>query len=246
MLRKEKGAESKITESIKIGLIGDFDANRLSHKATNEALKHCARFLGIGLELNWLATESLVSEDTQTLGDYNGLWCVPGSPYKSMIGALNAIRFARENDIPFIGTCGGFQHAVIEYARNVIGINNAQHEENNPDAPELVVSALSCSLIGEKRKVIINRNSLVYKYYGQTELEERFNCNFGLNPQYKKLFVENGFRISGTDENGEARILELSSNRFHIATLFQPQLSASAANPHRLIIAYLNCIREIG
>jgi CTP synthase (UTP-ammonia lyase) len=230
---------------IKIGIIGDFDETRPSHRATNEALYHCADFLGIMLDSQWLSTESLVNDADNNLKVFQGFWCAPGSPYKSIRGALNAIRFARENDVPFIGTCGGFQHAVIEYAQNVLGLKNAQHEENNPDAPELIITVLSCSHVGEKRKVLIDEGSLAYGIYRQTEVEERFNCNFGLNPKYKKLFDESGFRISGFDENGEARIIELPSNKFYIATLYQPQLSSTPEKPHKLILAYLSRINGI-
>jgi CTP synthase (UTP-ammonia lyase) len=227
--------------SVSIGLIGDRDAKRPSHWATEEALRHCAARLGVYLEAVWLPTDALeVDRQLDKLREFDGFWCAPGSPYKSMAGALNGIRFARENGIPFIGTCGGFQHAVIEYARNVLGVRNAGHEEYGGGAQDLFVTALACSLVGESRRVFIKENTSARRIYGCAEAEERFNCNYGLNSAYAKRFEENGFMISGTDENGEARILELPSNRFHVVTLFQPQLSSTPENPHKLIVAYLN------
>jgi len=95
-----------------------------------------------------------------------------------MKGTLKAIQFARENDYPFIGTYGGFQHAVIEYAQNKLGLNDAQYEEDDSDASKLFITALSCSLVGETRKIFINKNSMIYKFYDKTEVEERYNCNF--------------------------------------------------------------------
>ena len=162
----------------------------------------------------------------------------------SMKGALKAIQFARENDYPFIGTCGGFQHAVIEYAQNKLGLNDVQHAEYDPSASNLFITALSCSLIGETRKIFINKSSMIYKFYNKIEVEERYNCNFGLNPNYQKLIDENGFKVVGTDGKGEARILELPRNNFFVATLFQPQLSSLSTNPHKLIIAYLTSAKE--
>lgn len=141
-----------MSSSIKIGIIGDFDLERPSHKATNEALNHCADYLEINLELQWLPTESLERDADRSISKFDGLWCAPGSPYKSMKGALNAIRFAREKDYPFIGTCGGFQHAVIEYAQNKLGLNDPQHAEYGPNGSNLFITALSCSLVGETRK----------------------------------------------------------------------------------------------
>lgn len=88
--------------------------------------------------------------------EYDAFWCAPGSPYRSLTGALDAIRFAREERVPFIGTCGGFQHAVIEYARNVLGFADARHAEYDPYASsDLFISALSCSPFGETMRVEI-------------------------------------------------------------------------------------------
>lgn len=228
-------------DAIAIGIIGDYDTERPSHIATVGALKHCAASLGINLEPRWLPTESL--EEGEELQGFDGFWCAPGSPYRSMRGALNAIRFARENNRPFLGTCGGFQHAVLEYAQNVLGAE-AKHREYDPDATDPVITALSCSLIGEKKSVLIARDSQVYGYYGKTEAEESFNCNYGLNPGFRRSLDESGFGIAGTDENGEVRILELRANRFHIATLFQPQLNSLPENPHVLILAFLIAAKE--
>jgi CTP synthase (UTP-ammonia lyase) len=232
-------------QPIRIGIIGDYGSARPSHRATDEALRHCAAALGIALDAQWLPTDTLENGVEESLKGFGGLFCAPGSPYGSMAGALNGIRFARENGIPFIGTCGGFQHAVVEYARNVLGVKGAQHAEYEPGAPELVITALSCSLVGESRKVFIEKDSLAYGFYGCDEAVERFNCNFGLRPEYSQRFDESGFRVSGTDENGEARILELRSNRFYVATLFQPQLSSTPEEPHRLMLAYLRCAAGI-
>ncbi len=233
-----------MSSSIRIGIIGDFDPQRPSHKATNDALNHCADYLGIDLDLQWLPTVLLEKDADKSIRIFDGFWCAPGSPYKNMKGALKAIQFARENDYPFIGTCGGFQHAVIEYAQNKMGFTDAQHAEYNPDASKLFISALSCSLVGETRKIYINNDSMIYRFYHETQVEERYNCSFGLDPQYQKLMDESGFKVAATDEKGEARILELPHNRFYVATLFQPQLSSSPENPHKLIVAYLNCAKE--
>lgn len=243
IFKKEIGG-IEVSSSIKIGIIGDFDSKRPSHQATNEALRHCADYLGMNVELQWLPTGSLEQDADKSIGDFDGLWCAPGSPYVSMRGALKAIRFARENDYPFIGTCGGFQHAVIEYAQNKLGLNDVQHAEYDSGASHFFITALSCSLVGETRTIFINKNAMIYKFYNKTEVEERYNCNFGLNPNYQKLIDEDGFKVVGTDETGEARILELPQNNFFIATLFQPQLSSLPTNPHKLIVAYLACAKE--
>ena len=152
---------------------------------------------------------------------------------------MTAIRLARENDWPFIGTCGGFQHVVIEYARNVLGFADAQHAEYDPYASNLFVSQLNCSLVGQKMHVYIESDSKVHSSYETKETEEQYYCNFGLNPEHQSRLHEGGLRVIGIDQDGEARILELPTHNFYVATLFVPQLSSSKQQPHPLVVAYL-------
>ena len=104
---------------VTIGLIGDRSDSVLAHQAIPLALENAAETLGIAAAYEWVPTERIKS--ASRVAAFDGLWCVPGSPYRSMEGALIAIRCAREGRIPFLGTCGGFQHAIVEYARNVLG-----------------------------------------------------------------------------------------------------------------------------
>jgi CTP synthase (UTP-ammonia lyase) len=226
-----------MVSKVKIGIIGDYDG-RPSHLATEEALKHCAKKLGIALEYQWLPT-LYFDHSNEEIRDLDGLWCAPGSPYKSMNGAINAIQFAREKDYPFIGTCGGFQHAVIEYGRNVLHIDALMNINFNPYDANDYITALSCSLVGRENHISIKSNSKLYNIYGSTEIVEKYNCSFGLNEAFQKLLDKNGFQVVGVDENNEARIMTVNDNTFFIATLFQPQLSSTYENPHPLIIEYL-------
>ena len=134
---------------------------------------------------------------------------------------------------------GGFQHLVIEYARNVMGFADAQHAEEDPDGPLLFVTPLSCSLVGKTEKVMISPNSRALDIYGKKETEERFHCNFGLNPTYRSKVEEAGLRPSGFDQTGEVRILELPDNLFFLATLFVPQVTSLEARPHPAIRSLL-------
>ena len=188
---------------VRVGIIGDFDEKRLSHKATNEALHHCADSLSMNIEIQWLPTENLEENINGKLCEFDALWCSPGSPYRSYIGAINAIQFARENNYPFIGTCGGFQHTVMEYAKNVLGVIEVNHEEYNPDASSFFITALSCSLLGETRKIYLKNGSIIQKIYGEDEIEERYNCKFGLNIKFQDTFDKSGFHVVGVDSNKE-------------------------------------------
>ena len=161
----------------------------------------------------------------------------PRQSVKSLDGALAGIRFARENNVPFLGTCGGFQHLAIEYARNVLGFTDAAHAESDPYASCLFVTPLSCSLVGMTMEVSIKPGSRASVAMGSSRSLEKFYCNFGLNPDYEGQLEEHGLAVTGKDQNGEARILELPSHRFFMGTLFVPQASSRPGNPHPLILA---------
>jgi CTP synthase (UTP-ammonia lyase) len=134
-----------MSKRISIGLIGDYDKSVPAHQAIPLALHRAAEELHVELGFEWVPTEQIGS--ATRVAWFSGLWCVPATPYRSMDGALLAIRHAREGGVPFLGTCGGFQHAVIEYARNVLGWANAEHAETSPDAARAVISLLECALV---------------------------------------------------------------------------------------------------
>ena len=140
---------------VNVGIIGDYNPKYKLHDATNDSLHHASNELAIPITVKWMPTDSLIDSAKENLLEFDALWCAPGSPYKSFGGALNGIEFARTQDLPFLGTCGGFQHAIIEYARNVLGVRDADHEENNPEASTLFVRRLACSPFGQTMKVIL-------------------------------------------------------------------------------------------
>lgn len=216
-----------------IGIIGDFNAKNPTHIATNEGIQHAAEALGKKLETVWIATDQ-----AHDLGTFQGLFGSPGSPYRSLDGALTAIRYARENDTPFLGTCGGFQHLVLEYARNVMGIEEASHAESDPYASCLFITPLSCSLVGKTMDVTITPGSKAARSYRTKESTEAFYCNFGLNPKYQKEMESGGLEVTGTDQHGEARIVELATKTFFLGTLFVPQARSAAGSPHPLILDF--------
>lgn len=226
-------------KEIRIGVIGDYDG-RPSHIATEDALRHCSEIIGIKLLIEWCPTKSFEYGKTEYLEIFDGLWCAPGSPYQSMNGALNAIQYAREHNIPFLGTCGGFQHAVIEFGRNVLHRKELQASDFDPYLPNDFITPLSCSLVGQTKIITISRESMIYHIYNKAVMEERYNCSFGLGREFQTQLDQEGFVVAGTDESGEARIMMLSDKEFYVATLFQPQLSSTVDNPHPLIMEFLS------
>ncbi len=220
--------------SLKIGIIGDYDAAFPPHPQTDYALQHIERALGIEICGQWIPTNEM-----HEYRSFNAFWCAPGSPYKSLDGALKGVRFARENRVPLLGTCGGFQHVVLEYARNVMGIEDAAHAEYDPYASNFFIQPLSCSLRGKSMPIQMDADSLAARIYGCTSAVESYYCNFGLNPDYQETLHNEGLRISAWDEQNEVRIVELPDHPFYLATLFVPQSRSTERAPHPLIRAFV-------
>ncbi len=220
----------------RIGLVGDYDAGVTAHQAIPRALALAEEALGAPLAFRWLPTESIDSESV--LAPYDALWCVPASPYRSMEGALRAIRFAREAGRPFLGTCGGFQHAVVEYARNVLGWADAEHAETAPDAARPVIVPLACSLVEVKDKIRLLPGTRIAAAYGATEAAEGYHCRYGLNEACRAALTSGPLRVTAADAAGDIRALELDGHPFFVATLFQPERAALADRLPPLVAAF--------
>jgi CTP synthase (UTP-ammonia lyase) len=228
----------------RIGVVGEFQPHFDPHSAIAPAVEHarCAKAPRRQVALEWIATDVAERMGSEVLASYDGWWIAPGSPYRSMTGALKVIRYAREHDIPLLGTCGGYQHVVLEYARNVLGFSDAAHAEYDPYASDLFITALSCSLVGQTMTVNVRENTTAARFYKQRAIAEKYYCNFGLNLDHLPALTGAGLVVSGTDQDGEPRILELPDLRFFVATLFVPQTSSTAGNPHPLIVGLLRSI----
>jgi CTP synthase (UTP-ammonia lyase) len=122
-------------------------------------------------------------------------------------------------------------------------MRDAEHGEESPNSSRPVIKQLPCSLIGETQIVYISPDTLAYKIYRKEKVKEIFNCNYGFNEAYHKEMNEQNLKIVGVDDNGDARIVELSDHRFFMATLFLPQSSSSAEKPHPLIVEFLNAAK---
>ena len=230
---------------MRIGIIGDYNPAFPPHPATGEAIRHAAESLSLTTVTEWLPTDSIGTFPDARLAEFAGLWASPGSPYRSMAGALSGIRFAREHGVPLLGTCGGLQHMIVEFARNVLGFKDATHAEYDPYASTLFVTRLVCSLAGKTLPIKLSPDSRVSAIYGTTDVTERYYCNFGLNPDHHEQLHRGGFRIVGVDGDGEARILELPAHPFYIGTLFVPQVRSEPGKPHPLVIAYLKAAASL-
>jgi CTP synthase (UTP-ammonia lyase) len=223
---------------MKIGIIGEYNQQHFTHVALNKAFTHSANFLKKRFSLEWISTDlSYFEREFEVCG---GILMAMGTPYRNMDNALKAIKYARENNVPLMAICGGFQHVLIEYARNVKKIAGAEHEETNPEASTLLITSLSCSLVGETENLkVTDKKSKLFKILGTENFEGKYHCNYGLNKKFEeKLFDENLVATAVNEEN-EIRAVELRGNKFFIATLFQHQLYSEEGNPSKLLTAFI-------
>jgi CTP synthase (UTP-ammonia lyase) len=223
---------------MKIGIVGDYNLSYPSQQATNDALIHSSENLGIHINWDWIPTSLISEQMDKIINIYKGFWIAPGSP-ESVSGVLQIIQFSREHNIPLLGTCGGFQNMLIEYARNKLMIQDASHEEQDPNASKLVINKLTCSLVGQKGEIVIKNSSKVFGIYRKPNVIEQFRCNYGLNSEYQSQMDESGLRIVGADTQGNPRIIEIPEHKFFIGTLFVPQLSSTLESPHCLINSFI-------
>jgi CTP synthase (UTP-ammonia lyase) len=223
-----------------LAIVSDLDAAARSHVATNDAIRHSAAALGLAVKAEWVGTVELAGpEGAKRLARYDGIWIGPGSPYVSMDGALLAIRPGRERGIPLLGTCGGFQHIILEYARNVLGFADAEHEESSPQASRFFISRLACSLVGRTMTISLVPGSMLAGIYGSTSVREDYFCSFGVNPEYVSTLQSGALKVVASDDEGAVRAVELSGHPFFVGTLFQPQLSSTASRPHPVVSAFI-------
>lgn len=231
---------------VRAGVVGDEHSDVNGYPVIHEALRHAARALSVEVETEWLPTCMLGAEVETELAAYDALWCGPCGPYQNTDAALRAIRFAREHGLPFLGTCAGFQHAVIEYARSVLGLEHADHAESNPAAALPVIAPLLHPLVERTAAVVLDPASRTAGIYRRTTVAERYRCRFGLNPTYLTPLHRGGLRVTGVDEVGMAAVLEFPDHPFFVATLFLPERASRAGAPHPLVVAYLEAAARSG
>ncbi|MFJ4848195.1 MULTISPECIES: hypothetical protein [unclassified Streptomyces] len=221
----------------RLALVGDRSASVRSHRRVPRLLEALRVRDGLLLDAYWIPTEEAeAAGETGGVEGFDAVWTVPGSPYRSEAGALAAIRTARERGIPFLGTCAGFQHALLEFARNVCGATGAAHGENEPGAgDDALIVPLACSLVGHEGPLLITPGSRTAALLGATRTVERYHCAFGLNRERLGELGGRGLVFTGHDPDGEPRIAELPGHAFYVATLFQPELAGDGSVPHPLI-----------
>lgn len=253
---------ARMSRTARIALVADRSPSVRSHQRVPGLLAALRERHGLPVEAYWIPTRDALRPGA--VAGFDAVWLLPGSPYESEAGALAAVRTARESGIPFLGTCGGFQHALLEFARNACGLTTARHAENIPDSPdipgipddpddpdgpvgpespdasspgEILIAPLACSLVGHEGRLRTVPGSLAERLLGSRESVERFHCAYGPVPGLLPALEEGGLRFTAHDTEGAARVAELPGHPFYLATLFQPELSGDGTVPHPYIRA---------
>ena len=221
-----------------IALVGDYRETVIAHRAIPRALELARIATGAEISWTWVPTPA-IRDARRDLSACAAVWVVPASPYASMEGALAAIQFARETGRPFLGTCGGCQHALIEIARDVCGVPSADHAETHPGGAELVITPLACALVEKTGDIAFTPGSCLHSIFGERPATEEYHCSYGLNPGWRTRLETAGLRFTGFDAAGEVRAAELPTHPFFFVTLFQPERSALRDQPHPLITAFV-------
>lgn len=225
----------------RIALVGDRSPNVVSHTRIPLLLDALATRERLVLDAYWIPSEE--AGEAGAVDGFDAVWVVPGGPYRSESGVLAAIRTARERGIPFLGTCAGFQHALLEFARTVCGLTGAAHAETDPSAKEPLIAPLACSLVGHEGVVVVEPDSLAQSVLGSERTVERYFCAYG-PARHLDTLSAHGMRFSGRDEEGGVRLAELPGHPFFLASLFQPELSGDGSRPHPMVTAWARAAVE--
>src|SRR5690242_9643044 len=220
----------------KLALVGDRSPSVRAHVRIPLLVDALRRREGIVLDPYWIP-----SEEATGLESFDGIWVVPGSPYRHPDNVIAAVRTARELEIPFLGTCGGFQHAILELARDVCGIDDAWHAEYGPEGEQVIV-ALECSLVGHEGVIEYVPGTKMAAIAGVDRSHERYHCSYGIADAYLERLRDGGVVFSAHDEEGATRALELSDHPFFLGTLFQPELAGDGSRAHPVIRAFAEAV----
>src|SRR5215208_5259470 len=196
--------------STSIAVVGDRDTSLLTHRELDAAIARmptsvCGR---------WVATDRLSGD---LMDEADGVWLAPGTPYRDDDAVYALLREVREGGIPFLGTCGGFQYALVEFARNVAGIADAAHAETDPHAPEPVVGLLGCSLVGARRTVTPVAGTRLAAISGTEPFLAFHWCNFGLSDAWVASLERASLVVAAHADDAGVEGVELPAHPFFIA-----------------------------
>lgn len=243
-----KNPETEIT----IAMCGKYTKLEDSYASIKEAFHHCSAHLRCKIHIKWVETTDL--QDLSILEDVDGILVPGGFGIRGTEGKIEVIRYARENNKPYLGLCFGLQLAVIEFARNVCGLKEANSTEIDPDTPYPVIDILP-----EQRKIkekggtmrlgsyeaLLTKGTLVHRLYGKESVFERHRHRYEVNPDYHQLLQSSGMVFSGMSKDGRlVEFIELPQHRFFVATQAHPELKSRLEKPAPLFYGFVKACME--
>lgn len=248
-LDKKKHAK----ETVRIALVGKYVELPDAYKSINESLLQAAIYNEHKLDLQFILSDKLTDENVQgILSSMDGIVVAPGFGQRGVEGKLVALKYARENDIPTFGICLGMQCMVIEFARNVLGLEDANSTEMNPHTPFKVIDLMEeqkniTNMGGTMRlgayKCELEKGSLVYKAYGKKLIEERHRHRFEFNGDYKADFEKNGMKCTGINPDmGLVEVVELADKKWFVGVQFHPEYNSTVISPNPLFLSFIKAV----
>ncbi|HYW44846.1 MAG TPA: CTP synthase [Bryobacteraceae bacterium] len=251
MLERLQNPQDEVT----IGIVGKYTEYEDSYKSLKEALLHGGLAHQLKVNINWVEAEGIVGEQwDRQLEDYDGILVPGGFGKRGIEGMVNAIRFAREHKVPYFGICLGMQTLVIEYARNVCGLDDADSTEFNPGTPHRVIFKLrelkGVEDLGGTMRLgawpcRLAPDSHAYRAYGQREITERHRHRYEFNREYEDRLKAAGLRITGeTPDNTYVEICEIADHPWFLGCQFHPEFKSKPMEPHPLFKAFIGASYE--
>jgi CTP synthase len=244
-------------DEVRIAIVGKYVEYEDSYKSLKEALVHGAVGHNLRLNLTWIEAEGLESSDAaQQLEGFDGILVPGGFGKRGIAGMLEAIRFAREQKVPYFGICLGMQTACIEYARNVCGLPEANSSEFDPATPHRVIYKLR-ELIGVEELggtmrlgawgCKLQAKSLAREAYGSDEISERHRHRYEFNREYEPLLTGAGLKITGSTPDGTyVEIVEIEDHPWFLGCQFHPEFKSKPLEPHPLFSAFVGASYKHG
>ncbi|HXS96430.1 MAG TPA: CTP synthase [Candidatus Limnocylindrales bacterium] len=242
-------------DEVSIGLVGKYVEYEDSYKSLKESLLHGALAHGLKVNINWIEAEGVTGEGWEhQLAGYDGILVPGGFGKRGIDGMLNSIRYARERKVPYFGICLGMQTLVIEFARNVAGLEAADSTEFNPGTPHRVIFKLrelkGVDELGGTMRLgnwpcKLAENSFAYRAYESREIQERHRHRYEFNREYEERLKAAGLRITGeTPDNTYVEICEIADHPWFLGCQFHPEFKSKPMEPHPLFKAFIGAAYE--
>ncbi len=242
-------------DEVNIGLVGKYVELKDAYKSIVEAFIHAGAVNECKVNLKWISSESLNDETiSQVLKSLDGVLVAPGFGERGIEGKINAIKFVRENKIPFFGICLGMQCAVVEFARNVLHLKEAASFEMNPDTPYPVIDIMAdqkdLTMKGGTMRLgaypcELKKGTKAFSIYGKNKISERHRHRYEFNNQYLAQFEAGGMIASGLNpDSGLVEMVEIKDHPWFIGAQFHPELKSTVLNPHPLFVKFIKAARD--